>query len=76
KKIWKQRFKEINNFEKYLVDNGVIVLKFFLNVSKSEQKKRFLERIDSPEKHWKFSDNDVRERALWDDYMNAYEEVF
>ena len=76
KKIWKQRFEEINNFEKYLVDNGVIILKFFLNVSKSEQKKRFLARIDSPEKNWKFSDNDVRERAFWDDYMNAYEEVF
>jgi PPK2 family polyphosphate:nucleotide phosphotransferase len=75
KKIWKQRFEEINNFEKYLVNNGVIILKFFLNVSKSEQKKRFLERIESPEKNWKFSDNDVRERGLWDDYMNAYEEV-
>ncbi|MEH2155210.1 polyphosphate kinase 2 family protein [Nostoc sp.] len=76
KKIWKQRFEEINNFEKYLVENGVIILKFFLNVSKSEQKKRFLERIDSPDKNWKFSDNDVRERAYWDDYMKAYEEVF
>jgi PPK2 family polyphosphate:nucleotide phosphotransferase len=75
-KIWKQRFEEINNFEKYLVDNGVIILKFFLNVSKSEQKKRFLERIESPEKNWKFSDTDVKERAFWDDYMNAYEEVF
>ncbi|MEH2378173.1 MAG: polyphosphate kinase 2 family protein [Nostoc sp.] len=76
KKIWKQRFEEINNFEKYLVNNGVIILKFFLNVSKKEQKKRFLERIESPEKHWKFSDSDVQERAFWDDYMNAYEEVF
>ncbi|MEH2299807.1 MAG: polyphosphate kinase 2 family protein [Nostoc sp.] len=75
-KIWKQRFEEINNFEKYLVENGVIVLKFFLNVSKSEQKKRFLQRIDTPEKNWKFSDSDVRERVFWDDYMNAYEEVF
>ncbi|MEH2074654.1 polyphosphate kinase 2 family protein [Nostoc sp.] len=75
-KIWKQRFEEINNFEKYLVDNGVIVLKFFLNVSKSEQKKRFLERIELPEKNWKFSDSDVKERAFWDDYMKAYEEVF
>ncbi|MBN3909220.1 MAG: polyphosphate kinase 2 family protein [Nostoc sp. NMS1] len=75
-KIWKQRFEEINNFEKYLVDNGVIILKFFLNVSKLEQKKRFLERIESPEKNWKFSDSDVKERAFWDDYMNAYEEVF
>jgi len=76
KKIWKQRFEEINNFEKHLVNNGVIILKFFLNVSKSEQKKRFLERIEYPEKNWKFSDSDVRERAFWDDYMNAYEEVF
>ena len=75
-KIWKQRFEEINGLEKYLVDNGVIILKFFLNVSKSEQKKRFLQRIESPEKNWKFSDNDVRERVFWDDYMNAYEEVF
>jgi PPK2 family polyphosphate:nucleotide phosphotransferase len=74
--IWKQRFEEINNFEKYLVNNGVIILKFFLNVSKSEQKKRFLDRIESPEKHWKFSANDVKERAFWDDYMTAYEEVF
>lgn len=76
KKIWKQRFEEINNFEKYLVNNGIIVLKFFLHVSKEEQKKRFLERIDRPEKNWKFSENDVKERAFWDDYMNAYEDVF
>ncbi len=76
KKIWERRFAEINNFEKYLVDNGIIVLKFFLNVSKDEQKKRFLERIDRPEKNWKFSENDVKERAFWDDYMNAYEDVF
>jgi PPK2 family polyphosphate:nucleotide phosphotransferase len=75
-KIWKQRFEEINNLEKYLVNNGVIILKFFLNVSKSEQKKRFLERIEFPDKNWKFSDSDVRERAFWDDYMKAYEEVF
>lgn len=74
--IWKQRFEEINNFEKYLVNNGIIILKFFLNVSKSEQKKRFLARIESPEKNWKFSANDVRERAFWDDYMSAYEDVF
>ncbi|MDZ8106375.1 MAG: polyphosphate kinase 2 family protein [Nostoc sp. DedQUE12a] len=74
--IWKQRFQEINNFEKYLVDNGVIILKFFLNVSKSEQKKRFLQRIEFPEKNWKFSASDVRERAFWNDYMDAYEEVF
>ncbi|MBW4565131.1 MAG: polyphosphate kinase 2 family protein [Mojavia pulchra JT2-VF2] len=74
--IWQQRFEEINNFEKYLVNNGVVILKFFLNVSKSEQKKRFLARIETPEKNWKFSANDARERAFWDDYMNAYEDVF
>jgi PPK2 family polyphosphate:nucleotide phosphotransferase len=74
--IWKQRFEEINNFEKYLVNNGVIVLKFFLNVSKAVQKRRFLERIEAPEKNWKFSVNDLRERDFWDDYMNAYEQVF
>jgi PPK2 family polyphosphate:nucleotide phosphotransferase len=74
--IWKQRFEEINNFEKYLVNNGVIILKFFLNVSKSVQRKRFLERIDSPEKNWKFSASDLQERFFWNDYMNAYEEVF
>lgn len=75
-KIWQQRFEEVNNFEKYLVNNGVVVLKFFLNVSKEEQKNRFLSRIESPEKHWKFSANDVKERGFWDDYMMAYEEVF
>lgn len=74
--IWKQRFEEINNFEKYLTNNGIIILKFFLNVSKSEQKKRFLDRIALPEKHWKFSASDVQERKFWDDYMRAYEEVF
>lgn len=76
KGIWKRRFEEINNFERYLSDNGIVVLKFFLNVSKEEQKKRFLERIDRPEKNWKFSANDVKERACWDAYMEAYEDVF
>ncbi|WP_013321615.1 polyphosphate kinase 2 family protein [Gloeothece verrucosa] len=76
KKIWQHRFEEINNFEKYLVNNGIIILKFFLNVSKEEQKKRFLDRINKPEKNWKFSVNDAKERAFWDDYMKAYEEVF
>jgi PPK2 family polyphosphate:nucleotide phosphotransferase len=76
KKIWEDRFNHINNFEKYLVENGVIVIKFFLNVSKKEQKKRFLERIDMPEKNWKFSVADARERTFWKDYMRAYEEVF
>jgi PPK2 family polyphosphate:nucleotide phosphotransferase len=76
KGIWKRRFEEINHFERYLVDNGIVVLKFFLNVSKAEQKKRFLKRIDRPEKNWKFSAADVKERAHWDAYMEAYEDVF
>jgi PPK2 family polyphosphate:nucleotide phosphotransferase len=75
KGIWKRRFQEINNFEEYLVSNGTIVLKFFLNVSKAEQKKRFLERIDRPEKNWKFSSADAKERQRWDDYQAAYEDV-
>jgi len=74
--IWKSRFDAINHFENYLVANGIVVVKFFLNVSKQEQKKRFLERIDQPEKNWKFSTADAKERDFWDDYMNAYEEVF
>ena len=76
KNIWKQRFQDINNFERYLVRNGIHVLKFFLNVSKAEQKKRFLKRIDTPEKNWKFSLGDARERAFWDDYMAAFEDAF
>lgn len=76
KNIWNHRFEEINHFEQYLVNNGIVVLKFFLNVSKNEQKKRFLARINQPEKNWKFSAADVRERQFWDQYMNAYEEVF
>lgn len=76
KHIWQQRFEEINNFEKYLVNNGILVLKFFLNVSRQEQKQRFLDRINKPEKNWKFSVSDAQERAFWDDYMRAYEEVF
>ncbi len=75
-KIWKRRFREINNFERYLVDNGMLVLKFFLHVSKAEQKKRFLARIDEEDKNWKFSVNDARERTFWKDYMRAYEDVF
>jgi len=74
--IWKRRFREINNYERYLTDNGTLILKFFLNVSKKEQKKRFLDRINKPEKNWKFSANDVRERQHWDDYMAAYEDMF
>jgi PPK2 family polyphosphate:nucleotide phosphotransferase len=76
KRIWAERFDHINHFERYLVENGIIVIKFFLNVSKKEQKKRFLERIDMPEKNWKFSVADARERTFWKDYMRAYEEVF
>jgi len=76
KNIWKQRFQDINNFERYLVRNGIHVLKFFLNVSKAEQKRRFLKRINTPEKNWKFSLGDARERAFWDDYMAAFQDVF
>ncbi|MDJ0708109.1 MAG: polyphosphate kinase 2 family protein [Leptolyngbyaceae cyanobacterium MO_188.B28] len=75
KHIWKQRFEEINNFEKYLVNNGVHVLKFFLHVSKAEQKKRFLDRINRPEKNWKFSISDAHERSHWNAYMKAYEDA-
>jgi len=73
--IWKKRFQDICQFEKYLDNNGIIVLKFFLHVSKKEQKKRFLERLDKPEKNWKFSEADVRERQHWDEYMAAYEDM-
>jgi PPK2 family polyphosphate:nucleotide phosphotransferase len=76
KKVWERRYQQINNFEKHLVQNGTMVLKFFLNVSKDEQKRRFLERIEAPEKNWKFSAQDVKERAHWDAYMEAYEECF
>jgi len=75
KEIWSERFEDIRNFEQYLARNGVVVRKFFLHVSKKEQKRRFLERIDDPKKNWKFSSNDAAERAYWDDYMNAYEEM-
>ena len=74
--VWKRRFEQISNFERYLVDNGIVVLKFYLNVSKKEQKRRFLERIDRDDKNWKFSMNDAKERVFWKDYMHAYEEVF
>jgi PPK2 family polyphosphate:nucleotide phosphotransferase len=76
KDVWNRRFEDINDFEKYLTDNGVVILKFFLNVSKEEQKKRFLERIERAEKNWKFSASDAKERAFWDDYHDAYEDVF
>src|SRR5438552_5770057 len=75
KKMWEERFDDIKNFEKYLSNNGVVVRKFFLNLSKAEQKRRFLGRLETPEKNWKFSPADVRERECWDDYMTAYEEM-
>ncbi len=75
KNLWQDRFEDIGNFERYLSRNGVVVRKFFLNVSKKEQKRRFLERLETPEKNWKFSAADVRERECWDDYMKAYEEM-
>jgi len=75
KDIWKQRFEDIRDFERYLTRNGVVVLKFFLHVSKKEQKKRFLERIENPAKNWKFSANDAKEREFWNDYMDAYEDT-
>jgi len=76
KDIWKRRFTEVNDFERYLVQNGVEVLKFFLNVSREEQRRRFLARLNTPEKNWKFSANDVKERACWNDYQQAFENVF
>ncbi len=75
KHIWDERFQDIRNFEKYLTRNGILVRKFFLNVSKEEQKKRFLERIDNSDKNWKFSSADAQERGYWDDYMKAYEDM-
>lgn len=75
KNIWEERFQDIRNFENYLNRNGTIVIKFFLNVSKDEQKERFIERIDDPDKNWKFSVGDVKERSYWNDYMHAYEEA-
>src|ERR1700730_6425006 len=74
--LWKRRFEEINSFERYLVNNGIVILKFFLNLSKSEQKSRFLKLIEEKEKNWKLSAGDIRERRYWDDYMKAYEEMF
>jgi PPK2 family polyphosphate:nucleotide phosphotransferase len=74
-KIWDQRFKDIGNFERYLTRNGVVVRKFFLHLSKGEQKKRFLARLDRPDKNWKFSVNDAKERGFWNDYMKAYEDT-
>ena len=75
KDIWDERCKDMRNLEKYLAHNGVVVRKFFLNVSKAEQKKRFLERLNQPEKNWKFSVFDVKERAYWNDYQRAYQDM-
>ena len=75
KKIWRHRFEDINAFERYLSRNGVLIRKFFLHVSKAEQKERFLARLDEPEKNWKFSAADVRERAHWPEYMAAFQEA-
>lgn len=73
--VWKKRFKSIREWEDHVAENGTHILKFFLNVSREEQKKRFLSRINEPDKNWKFSMGDVKERALWDDYMKAYTEA-
>ena len=73
--FWQKRYDDINAFEHHLVRNGTLVLKFFLHISKDEQKKRFLERLDNPNKHWKFSEGDLAERAHWDDYNKAFEEA-
>jgi PPK2 family polyphosphate:nucleotide phosphotransferase len=75
KNIWDNRFQDIRAFERYLYRNGTVVLKFFLHVSKKEQQKRFLERLDNPDKNWKFSINDAKGRSFWDDYMDAFEET-
>ena len=73
--IWEERFKDIRNFEKYLNRNGTVVIKFFLHISKDEQRKRFIERVDDPDKNWKFSAADANERGYWKEYMAAYEEM-
>jgi PPK2 family polyphosphate:nucleotide phosphotransferase len=75
KELWTDRYRHINHFEQYLEENGYEVIKFFLHLSREEQKQRFLSRLDSPEKNWKFSEGDVKERAFWDDYQNAFEEM-
>jgi len=75
KDIWKERFQDIRHFERYFSRNGIAVCKFFLNLSREEQKRRFLQRLDNPAKHWKFSSADASERARWDDYMEAYQDT-
>jgi PPK2 family polyphosphate:nucleotide phosphotransferase len=73
--FWNKRFEQINNFEKHIADNGTIIFKFFLNISKSEQKNRLLRRLEKQEKNWKFSPGDLKERKLWDNYMTCYEDA-
>jgi len=75
KEFWEKRYEQINNFENEISQNGTIVLKFFLNLSKDEQKRRFLERLESPEKNWKFSTADLKERGFWNEYQTAYEDM-
>ncbi|MGC1452638.1 MAG: polyphosphate kinase 2 family protein [Candidatus Sulfotelmatobacter sp.] len=75
KNVWDERFEDIRSFERHMTRSGTVIRKFFLNVSKKEQKRRFLERLEEPEKHWKFSAADIRERQCWDDYQKAYEEM-
>jgi PPK2 family polyphosphate:nucleotide phosphotransferase len=75
KRVWKERFSDMRQYEDYLGRNGIAIRKFFLNVSREEQRRRFLSRLDEPEKNWKFSESDVREREHWDDYMEAYEDM-
>jgi polyphosphate kinase 2 (PPK2 family) len=74
-KFWQDRYKQINNFEKEIYENGTIILKFFLNLSKEEQKQRFLDRLNEPDKNWKFSSNDIKERKFWDKYQQVYEDM-
>ena len=73
--VWQQRYEQINNFEEYLYENGIVIIKFFLHVSKEEQKKRFLKRIGDPAKNWKFSSSDIEERKYWDEYQKVYQEA-
>ncbi|XHH08143.1 MAG: polyphosphate kinase 2 family protein [Candidatus Bathyarchaeia archaeon] len=75
KDFWENRYQDISSYERYLSRNGTLILKFFLNISKDEQRKRFLERLNSPEKHWKFTDSDLKERDYWDKYIQAYEDM-
>jgi polyphosphate kinase 2 (PPK2 family) len=75
KSFWQERYDDINHFKRHLTRNGTVILKFFLHISKNDPKKRFLERLENPEKHWKFSASDIAERAFWKDYMEAFEDA-